>query len=259
MREDALMAPETTHRRTNEPERPLSPLTDDYVPLVSDEYAERIRAWHESALAAMKHEAGTGQIFDYLGLTLSVPPQVQPITGMSALLGAAVQAEVRSGDRVLDMGTGCGVNAILAAEISSDVVAVDTNPIALDSARANATRNGVAKHIDFHHSDVFEAVDGVFDLIIFDPPFRWFAPRDLLETAVTDENYRALRTFFRELHNHLAPGGRVLIFFGTSGDMEFLKELIAASGFQAEVVNSRRLHKDGWQIEYVTQRLTVAP
>jgi release factor glutamine methyltransferase len=253
------MSPETTHRRSDEPEQPTSPLTDEYVPRVSDEYAERIRAWHESALAAMKHEAGNGQIFNYLGLTLSVPPQVQPITGMSSLLGEAVRAEVRSGDRVLDMGTGCGVNAILAAEICSEVVAVDTNPIALDAARANAARNAVAARIDFHHSDVFEAVDGVFDVIIFDPPFRWFAPRDLLETAVTDENYRALRTFFRELHNHLAPGGRVLLFFGTSGDMEFVTQLIAASGFRAEVVNSRRLHKDGYQIEYVTQRLTVAP
>jgi len=66
-------------------------------------------------------------------------------------------------------------------------------------------------------------------------------------------------SFFRDLHNHLAPGGRVLLFFGTSGDMDFLTQLIAASGFHAEVVKSRRLHKDGWQIEYVTQRLTVAP
>jgi hypothetical protein len=37
---------------------------------------------------------------------------------------------------------------------------------------------------------VFEAVDGRFDLVIFDPPFRWFAPRDPLEAASTDENYR---------------------------------------------------------------------
>jgi release factor glutamine methyltransferase len=225
---------------------------------MSEEYAERIRAWHESSLAAMKYEAGTGQLFDYLGLTLAVPPQVQPITSMSDLLGSAVLAEVHSGDRVLDMGTGCGVNAILAASISTDVVGVDTNPIALDAARANATRNGVAQHIDFHHSDVFAAVDGVYDLIIFDPPFRWFAPRDLLETAVTDENYRALRAFFRDLPNHLAPGGRVLLFFGTSGDMEFLNQLIAGSGFHAERLAGRRMHKDGWQVEYVTQRLTVA-
>lgn len=51
-------------------------------------------------------KAGSGQTFDYLGLTLEVPAQVMPITPMPDLLGAAVLVEVRPGDRVLDMGTG---------------------------------------------------------------------------------------------------------------------------------------------------------
>ncbi len=43
-----------------------------------------------------------------------MPPQVQPIYGMSYLLGEAVLAEVCPGDWVPDMGTGRGVNGILA-------------------------------------------------------------------------------------------------------------------------------------------------
>ncbi len=79
------------------------------------EHVERIRRWQEQGLRAARAEAGiNGQTFDYLGLTLYVPPQVQPIYGMSHLLGETVLAEVRSGDRVLDMDTGCGVNSILA-------------------------------------------------------------------------------------------------------------------------------------------------
>jgi release factor glutamine methyltransferase len=230
-----------------------------YTPMVSEEYAERIRRWHENAYRLAKAEAGSGegQTFDYLGRTIVVPAQVQPITGMSHLLGEAVLEEVRESDRVLDMGTGSGVNAILAASKVAEVVAVDINPVAVEAARNNAAYNGVADRIAIRRSDVFSNIDGEFDLIIFDPPFRWFAPRDLLEAATTDENYRAMTTFFREARRYLALNGRMLIFFGSSGDLAYLKRLIDEGGFAAEVVAEQGLVKDGWRVEYYTYRLTV--
>jgi len=39
---------------------------------------------------------------------------------------------------------------------------------------------------------VFSDVDGRFDLIIFGPPFRWFARRDHFGAARTDENHHRL-------------------------------------------------------------------
>jgi release factor glutamine methyltransferase len=228
----------------------------DYIPTVSAEYAERIRCWHERAYQAARTEGRVAQTFAYLGRTIVVPPDVMPITPVSHLLGEAVLAEVRQSDRVLDMGTGSGVNAILAAGTSSNVLAVDINPRALAAARANAERNGVADRIDVRYSDVFTAVNGTFDLIIFDPPFRWFAPRDVLEAASTDENYQALTTFFRSARRYLAPGGRMLIFFGTSGDLGYLEHLIGQQGFHAQTVAHQDLVKDGMQVEYFTYRLS---
>lgn len=228
---------------------------DRYTPMMSAQDVERIRRWHENAYATAKAEAGAdGQSFSYLGLTLHVPPTVQPITGMSDLLGEAVLAQVCAGDRVLDMGTGSGVNAILAATRGATVVAVDINPDALEAARRNAERNGVS--IDVHHSDVFSAVDGEFDLIVFDPPFRWFAPRDRLEFATTDHNYQAMTRFFAQARAHLAPGGRMLIFFGSSGDLTYLRHLMDAHGFHVEVVAGRELVKDGQRVQYLTFRVT---
>ncbi len=232
--------------------------TPAYVPLMSDERAERIRVWHESAYAAAKAEAGAdGQTFTYLGLTLEVPPQVHPITPVSHLLGQAVLADVRPDDRVLDMGTGCGVNAILAGSRGGDVLAVDINPQAMDVARRNAERNAVANRIEIRHSDVFEAVDGRFDLVIFDPPFRWFAARDPLEAASTDEDYRALTAFFRQARDHLTERGRMLVFFGSSGDLAYLENLADDNGFAREVVARQSLIKEGWQVDYVTYRLSL--
>ncbi|PZS33605.1 MAG: methylase, partial [Pseudonocardiales bacterium] len=193
---------------------------------MSEQRAERIHQWHEGAYRRARAITSGDQTFSYLGWTLVVTPQVMPITPVSDLLGEAVLAEVKGGDRVLDMGTGSGVNAILAASKAARVLAVDINPHALAAARDNVLRNGVADRVEVRRSDVFSDVDGIFDLIVFDPPFRWFAPRDFLEAATTDENYGAMTRFFRQARRHLADGGRMLIFFGTSGDLAYIQQLI---------------------------------
>jgi release factor glutamine methyltransferase len=225
-----------------------------YVPALSPDEVERIRRWHERAYAVVATRGE--QAFEYLGLTLVVPPEVQPIMPTSHLLGEAVLTEAGQGERVLDMGTGCGVNAILAATRGARVVAVDVNPRAIEAARANAERNGVAGRVEVRSSDVFSAVGEAFDLIVFDPPFRWFKPRDLADTAITDEGYRAMTTFFRHARRHLAPGGRMLIFFGTSGDMGYLKRLMAEEGFSWAEAARLAGERDGIPVEYVTFRVT---
>jgi release factor glutamine methyltransferase len=228
-----------------------------YVPMMPAEEAERIRRWHERAYELGQAEAAGGdQRFDYLGLTLIVPPQVMPITRVSHLLGEAVLAEVRAGERVLDMGTGSGVNALLAASRGASVVAVDVNPHAVAAARSNASRNGLSERVDVRLSDVFSAVDGSYDVIVFDPPFRWFAPRNFFEMASTDEDYRAMTHFFREVHRYLEPDGRMLIFFGTSGDLGYLRRLVDGAGFASRVVAELELARDGHQVRYLTLRLT---
>jgi len=220
---------------------------DGYVPTMPEEYVEQIRRWHERAYAEGVADAARDQVFEYPGITLTVPPDVMPITPMSHHLGEAVLAEVHEGERVLDMGTGSGVNAILAATKGAQVLAVDINPQAVEAARANAESNGVAHNVEVRASDVFSEVDGRFDVIVFDPPFRWFRPRSLLEVAMTDEGYRALTDFFRNARQHLAQGGRMLIFFGTSGDLGYLQRLFDEAGFSSQIVAQNQFAREGGQ------------
>jgi release factor glutamine methyltransferase len=227
---------------------------EGYQPTVTAEYAAVLRRWHESAYQRIRDEGG-GRV-TYLGREFDVPADVFPPAPMSRLLGRAVLADVRETDRVLDMGTGCGVNAILAASRAAEVVGVDINRHAVDCAVRNAAANGVSNRTTFLVSDVFAAVEGSFDLIISDPPFRWFAPRDLLEAAMADEDYRALTEFMAQASGRLRPGGRILIFFGTSGDLGYLHSLVDANGFACSTVASQELATRGTTVSYVTYRLT---
>ncbi|HEX3629825.1 MAG TPA: methyltransferase [Candidatus Dormibacteraeota bacterium] len=226
---------------------------NEYQPMMSAERARRLRRWHLEADKELRR--GLPRRMLYLGLDLLVPETVfAPST--NGLFHPLVRAEAKPSDRVLDMGTGSGISAILAAATSSDVVAVDVNPRAVEAARANAARNGVADRITFRQSDVFNAVDGSFDLIIFHPPYRWFKARDLLEISHTDQNYGALRRFMGEVPERLRPRGRVLINFGTSGDIDYLYHLIDQAGLKNEVLASDEVVSEHLTVTYYVFRLT---
>jgi methylase of polypeptide subunit release factors len=93
------------------------------------------------------------------------------VTGVNNASRTLATLTVRDGiDRALDLGTGCGVQGLLAARHSKNVVAVDLNPRALHYAGLNARLNGV--QLDLRHGSWFEPVaDESFDLIVSNPPF----------------------------------------------------------------------------------------
>jgi SAM-dependent methyltransferase len=71
----------------------------------------------------------------------------------------------------LDLGTGCGIQALLAAQHSDQVLAVDRNPRAVQLTAFNAKLNGIS-NVKCFQGDLFEPVRGhTFDLVISNPPF----------------------------------------------------------------------------------------
>lgn len=83
-------------------------------------------------------------------------------TRMCALL---LKKYLKPGMEVLDLGCGSGILAILSKKLGAGrVVAVDNDPLAVEVAKENATRNNV--EIDVRESDLFSNVDGQFDIIV---------------------------------------------------------------------------------------------
>ncbi|HXT44061.1 MAG TPA: 50S ribosomal protein L11 methyltransferase [Pseudonocardiaceae bacterium] len=118
-----------------------------------------ISSWHDQGYQAVRRESDAGSRFvECLGLALEVPAEVlAPATGVAEVLGNAAQAAAQGGERVLDVGTGFGINGILAARQSCAVVAVDINEHAGAAARANLVRNGVGERFAAFYSVVFSA------------------------------------------------------------------------------------------------------
>jgi hypothetical protein len=77
----------------------------------------------------------------------------------------------RHSRRTLDVGTGCGVQAFLAAPHSDEVIGVDLNPRAVNFANFNAPLNGFPS-VRFLQGDLYApARDRRYDLIVANPPY----------------------------------------------------------------------------------------
>jgi SAM-dependent methyltransferase len=76
----------------------------------------------------------------------------------------------RNVGRALDLGTGCGLQALLLTRHAETVVATDLNPRALEYVRLNAQLNG--RSLETAAGNWFEPVaNALFDLIAANPPF----------------------------------------------------------------------------------------
>jgi release factor glutamine methyltransferase len=223
-----------------------------YEPMMSEAEAKRRLDWQNGVYK--EHLKDRKRIsIDIAGRRFVVSPNVfASVSWDYNLLAKTVLMEVKETDKVLDMGTGCGVQAILAASKSPDVIAVDVNPFAVRCARHNVKLNKLSSRVKVRESDLFEHARGRFDLIIFDPPFRWSKPRDIWERSSADEGYETMKGFFEEAPEHLNEEGRILIHFGTSGDLTYLKCLIKENGFKRRQV--LKDERKGWK--YFTYRLT---
>ncbi len=130
-------------------------------------------------------------------------------------------------DRVLDLGTGSGciLLSLLAERPDATGLGTDLSAAALDVARDNAARLGLADRATFAAADWFERVTGRFDLIVSNPPYVTAAELADLSPEVTrhdpaaalspgGDGLDAVRRIAAGAAAHLAPGGRLLVEIG---------------------------------------------
>ena len=173
-------------------------------------------------------------------IAIDVDPEVYNPSDDSFLMLKTV--EVHPGETLLEMGPGSGIISVHAAKAGAKVTAADVNPYAVECTRRNALKNDTK--VEVVKSDLFENVEGLFDVIVFNPPYladeatstswierSWTGGKEGSEVAIR---------FMEDVWKHLAPNGRVYMILSSLGG---LTNILKASRerFQAEVLEEKHM------------------
>jgi release factor glutamine methyltransferase len=169
----------------------------------------------------------------FLGYHLLTEPDVfHPVYFLSSrVLADSLRGFPLAGKRFLDMGTGAGPVAVVAAGSGATVTACDVNPHAVALAARNLKRNRLPGEV--LESDLFSALVGRrFDIICFNIPFYPRPAQSPLDRAFfAGPELQTVRAFAHDCREHLADGGLVRIVFSEDCGRGRVLSLFADAGF----------------------------
>ncbi|PVM93655.1 methyltransferase [Caulobacter endophyticus] len=150
-----------------------------------------------------------------------------------------IQSKVAFGaaSAVLDIGTGAGVGALVAARLSpgARLTAIDINPKALTLARINLRHAGLEARLVLTNG--LADVEDLFDLIVANPPYVAGRSGRIYKDGGDMHGARLSLDWTQQALERLAPGGRFVLYTGSPISMggrdilgEHLKALARKAG-----------------------------
>ena len=118
--------------------------------------------------------------------------------------------------RLVDIGAGSGVGAIMAAAIlpGARVAATDINPLALRFARINAAHAGV--DLETVETSSLDGVEGPVDLVVANPPFVADPAGRLYRDGGGMHGARLSLEWALAAARRIEPGGTILLYTGSA-------------------------------------------
>lgn len=212
---------------------------------VSPEAEEKYLNWIRQRAEHIPLQQLTGEQ-DFMGLTFSVNEHVLIPRQDTEILVEEVLKELHDGMRVLDMCTGSGCILLSLLHYSNDCegLGVDLSAEALEVAGRNVLKvltPEKAEHAHFLQSDLFEKVEGKFEIIVSNPPYITSAEVEKLMPEVRDHEPRMAldgtedglffyRRIIEEAGKHLVSSG--MLFFEIGYDQgQAVSELMRTEGY----------------------------
>ena len=182
---------------------------------VAPEAEEKYLNWIRQRAEHIPLQQLTGEQ-DFMGLTFNVNEHVLIPRQDTEILVEEVLKELHDGMRILDMCTGSGCILLSLLHYSNDCegLGVDLSADALEVAGRNVLKvltPEKAEHAHFLQSDLFEKVEGKFEIIVSNPPYIASAEVEKLMPEVRDHEPR-------------------MALDGTEDGLEFYRRIIAEAG-----------------------------
>ncbi len=151
---------------------------------------------------------------------LKITPAMAFGTGDHAttrLSAQMLQKVLRPGSVLLDVGCGTAILAMTGILLGAvGATAVDTDPVAVESARSCVERNGMNDRIQVSGSDLLESVEGSFDVVVAN------ITADVLKRLLADAP---------GWNRVLKPGGRIVLSGVVEGQKDSFLSWAKRHGF----------------------------
>ncbi|HSM04464.1 MAG TPA: methyltransferase domain-containing protein [Longimicrobiales bacterium] len=160
------------------------------------------------------HGRTAAELYDYPAEALDAVPE-GAVASFAGVGNPHLRAAIRPGETVLDLGSGAGLDALIAARAGAHVIGVDMNPVMLDKARGHAGDAGLT--VDFRQGTLekIPVEDASVDVI--------------LSNGVVNLSFQK-RKVAREMLRVLKPGGRLS-----------LTDIVSAKQLSESIVNDPKL------------------
>jgi release factor glutamine methyltransferase len=160
--------------------------------------------------------------------------QIYPVGEDTYLLLEAAAEEIRSSDRVLEVGVGSGYIAHHLQGRAAWIVATDINP--------HAVRKAKEEGIDVLRTDLMAGICGSFDLVLFNPPYLPTRPeeriQDWLEYALDGgpSGREVITRFAEQVVSILAVQGRVLLLISSLTGQKEVERIFNHQGMVGRIM-----------------------
>ncbi len=157
--------------------------------------------------------------------------------------------------RILDIGTGSGIQALTAASSPNvrEVIAIDINESAVKQLQEKINTEKIKK-IKVFQSNLFEDIEGSFNLIIFNPPYL---PQDPgIENSALyggKKGWEISERFFKEASAHLFPDGNILFLFSSLTNKKKIEEVLFHNLLQFEELGKEKISFEELYVYLITK------